>query len=133
MNNEIKYCQKCGNQLPNGCSFCPNCGTKNSTPGFEFFKQEFSGSNPQKESMREKGLVSLICGCISLIIPCFGLALSIVAWVVGKTYHKEEPFSKAGYIIGIVSTILQVLWIAVTILLIVLCALSIIQLPYIHY
>lgn len=61
--------------------------------------------------MSQKGLGSLLCALFAFVLPLIGIVLAIVAIVLGNKHRKDSDggLAKAGFIIGIIVLILQIL------------------------
>ncbi len=79
-----------------------------------------SGGQPAPPT-NQKALWSMILGIVSIVLCCSGIsvALSVPAWIMGSSAKKEiaasqggqggDGMAKAGFILGIVGTVLGVL------------------------
>lgn len=111
------FCPNCGKEVEEGVTYCPNCGHALS-----------SASKKQKEASSENGIIAVSCGVLSIILPYLNLILGILGIYFGNK-SKDSDLGRAGKITGIIGLVLSILEILVTILLFVLLALSIIELP----
>lgn len=118
------YCPNCGHEMKDDEKFCPCCGARIDN-GKVVFQRETTGA--EKERNREYGLICMICGILSLILPVLNLPLSIVALAFAKKCNPEDPFTKTGRITGIIGLILSIISYVFAIIYVVLLVLGIIS------
>lgn len=115
MNN---FCPSCGTQNEGGRAFCSNCGAQlgnvnpNQTNNVnqQFNQSASQGVDPQAESYKS---TALTMGILSIFL---GLIFSIIGLVYGSKYKKSTGNSCAGYIISMITLILQCIGIVITII-----------------
>jgi hypothetical protein len=68
---------------------------------------------PQQAGPRLLGVISLILGILSILLPYIGFVCGVVAIILARKQQRRlpEPLSKAGLITGVIGTIL---WAAIT-------------------
>ena len=116
-------CEKCGSQLNDNSRFCPNCGAP--IPGEE---QNVTPTSTYEGPMGNPGPV-LVWGILGLSFACsfflsfLGIIFSVIglkkanqfASFTGGAYSKQASIgrglSKAGLIVGIILTVLFVIYI----------------------
>jgi len=90
------FCQRCGKQIADTATFCPNCGGP------------VSGVAPPRYATASKP-VQPVSGAWYLVPFFFGIIGGIIAWAVNK--DKDPKRARNLLIFGIVWT---VLWVVVT-------------------
>lgn len=126
-----KICPKCGSIVEDNAKFCDECGellslTNESTSSqtINMYNTEYmqnSGTNiPISTEKKVLGIVSLICGMFSIVtIGCWFLPeiVAIVCGVLTKdVYGKRTKLGNAGFICGIIGTILLALVMVIALL-----------------
>ena len=94
------FCKKCGKEIENETTFCPNCGTK-------LITEEISTKSDSRDGEAIAGfvlgLVSLVFW-VTLIIPILGIYFSNK----GKKSSKAS-YAKAGKVLSILSLVLPII------------------------
>lgn len=102
------FCGKCGNQLPEGTKFCPNCGEPLSQTANEQRQIVINNTvNSQKGSALS--ICSMVCGILSIAlccISCIGVILGILAIVFGVIALLTGAGGRGMAITGIVTGII---------------------------
>ena len=107
------YCSECGAELYEGKSFCPSCGSNQSTKQ-EVKHVEIVEVSPANE---KGGYASFILGLISIYITWFclsfflpfgfmaftSLILGLIATIMGAIKCRRSSRAKTGMIFGIIS------------------------------
>ncbi len=62
----MAYCKQCGTQLPDGCSFCPSCGTKSDNGQGNFGQYQNNQQSNQNyyhvpNDIEDNKLISILC------------------------------------------------------------------------
>lgn len=141
------FCDKCGSKIEENCTFCPFCGCKveqsnsenlgenkdninieekkeENTPtnGIEILENTTNDNSinlmntvdsQSYESIEKKSIIFGILGF-------FFFPLSIVALCLGSSYKKKTNKSSSGFVLGLVSIILNVVMILIVIAIIVI-------------
>lgn len=101
------FCPKCGNQTSDDANFCSKCGNS---------IRQADQKQPSQPVYHEsgRGITVFIFGLLGIVM--LGPILGIPAWVMGHNDLKkirtgiipqsEEGLTKAGYILGIIATVL---------------------------
>jgi uncharacterized OB-fold protein len=119
---EIKcYCPKCGEEVSPTDDFCRNCGTRLTRQDTSFHPLDSNGNNytyapkaapaPTGERDHEYGVVSLILGILSFVLPFLGIGTAIGAIIVGAKFKDKDHTAFAGMIVGIVALVIQILFV----------------------
>lgn len=102
------YCVKCGKEIKDGSSFCPECGAAQPNEN----SSERSNSHTQaglKASYNILCIIGLVVSGISLLFPLIGIAgfiLSLIGFKnVKKTGGKGRELAIVGMVVGIVMII----------------------------
>lgn len=110
----MKFCEKCGNQLPDEAAFCPVCGMNfapapagNTASGPNYYTQGSYTPRPRNTP----GLVGFILGIVSLVlaaVPLVGLGAAITGLIFSlKGYKLGKPTSNTAYaVIGLILSII---------------------------
>lgn len=125
------YCSKCGVQIIEGSSFCPNCGQaiENQTTGMrgqysqpdQYFnyRQDNHYQYEQDSKMNPLALAGFIVGCVSLLINFWGivggtaLGLSIAGlFQINGGKGTGKGFAIAGIILGAIGVLFGLLVLA---------------------
>ncbi len=100
MEDSKLFCKKCGKEIENETTFCPNCGTK-------LITEEISTKSDSRDGEAIAGfvlgLVSLVLW-VTLIIPILGIYFSNK----GKKSSKAS-YAKAGKVLSILSLVLPII------------------------
>lgn len=95
----MKYCTKCGAQIPDDAKFCPSCGASVAEhPAYEENRQQVNNFPGE-----EKYSVLTILGVVFAFLSCvIGLILSILAYNEAKrTFSlKNQSLAKTGIILS---------------------------------
>ena len=125
----MKYCSNCGRELADTSAFCSECGAPQQVSQAESQKsyQEPVYQAPvyqapvyQPEpatlptSAKILGLISMICGLLSLVSCYAGFAYSIPALILANIAFKKAPGvpntkAKVGKITGIIGIVVSVI------------------------
>ncbi len=116
------HCSNCGNDIPNGSSFCPHCGSNlltnssNNQAQNSFNNQVNSNYQSNNVSNKKSGsamsIVAFICGLLSILFMCFpivSLILGIAAIVLTCFNKNRSGLGIAGMILGILGTIIAII------------------------
>ncbi|MCD8194892.1 MAG: zinc-ribbon domain-containing protein [Coprobacillus sp.] len=125
----MKYCTKCGRELPDDAKFCPRCGNPipddqnvvyvtSPTPNSSTYSGSASGRNGLALAGFICTLVSIV-GIGSILVAIVGLVLCLVARNKKDQYLEWNAFIKPGIILGIISICLFVIELIIAIVLIV--------------
>ncbi|MBQ3099817.1 MAG: zinc-ribbon domain-containing protein [Clostridia bacterium] len=110
----MKFCEKCGNQLPDEAAFCPACGMSfasapagNNASGPNYYVQGSYTPRPRNTP----GLVGFILGIVSIVlawIPLLGLGAAITGLIFSlKGYKLGKPTANTAYsVIGLILSII---------------------------
>lgn len=119
------FCNKCGTQIPDGQTVCPNCGTDNAQSagnnGYQPYaqpQQQIIVTAPVQQSNGcatagfVLSLIGLLLFSFTFIFPILGVILSIVGIVkASKVNGTGRGLAIAGLIIGIIAFIPGILFI----------------------
>ena len=115
------FCSKCGKDMPNGATFCDNCG--NSLQGEQKQPVQNTTNTYNKEVAEPKlnimAIVGFILGCVSLLINFAGIVgmVALVFSIVGLTQINNNGGKGKGFaIVGIILGAVGVIWGLVAIL-----------------
>lgn len=120
------FCSKCGNQIPDNSTFCPNCGTAFAQPQQPQYNQPQYGQPQQPQYPQQPGgyvppqapvsepgkgmaIASLVLGILSFF--CFAYiagTLGIVFGCVAKNKGYTGKMATAGIICGAVGIVLWI-------------------------
>lgn len=115
------YCSNCGEELMDGKSFCPACGSDQS---IKEVQEVAVVATPSNNSGSYGGsLASTIIGSIGLNIAYFSLIfvvvfgfmsitsfiLGVISTIFGAVNFKKSGSAKAGMIMGIVTVIISII------------------------
>mgnify|MGYP004689339431 CR=1 FL=1 len=118
------FCPKCGYEIKEEDRFCPNCGAHiidGKVADSPNAHKSYYAKAAYDEKEKENGLISLICGIASLVVPYLNLVLAIIALVFARRCNVDENnFAKAGKITGIIGLVLSILVIFLTIVWVVM-------------
>lgn len=110
-----KYCSRCGHELPEGASYCPNCGAKvdsNYTASFEsrdrssVFTDTYDQESGRNRPDQTEELLPLVFGIVSFFTG--GLLFGILA-VYFANKAPGGKYSGIGRALGILSMVLWIL------------------------
>jgi hypothetical protein len=125
-------CPECGNLLPANIHHCPACGAdideEDERPWEEWDEVRRDWESPRGGLILTLGIISIVlaplslcCSVFGLISELVGMGLGIGAWVMGRRDLKKmearlmdpsgQGTTQAGYICGIVGTIMSGLFI----------------------
>lgn len=127
----MKFCTKCGSEIPDGSKFCPNCGAPADTQqapsasgaspapaaqpaGQGTYMQETG--NPGQNSSAGHGLAigSLVCGIVGVVMwfTGYGSIISIILGIVGlvlagnaRKAGNAEGIRTAGFVLSIIALV----------------------------
>jgi len=107
-------CSKCGAELKEGDKFCGSCGADVVIENSEEKKvEEDTNTNLNVDVKKEQstctifGIVGL---CLSFFINILSLPFSIIAMVKGSKLKKVTNKTETGFVLGLIGTILSVLF-----------------------
>lgn len=108
------FCNKCGANLPDGTTFCPNCGTPlaNSGPVYPGYNPMQQPGYPAPVNQPGKGLAvaALVMGILSfLCFPVITGALGIIFGGVAKSKGYQGGMATAGIVCGAIGIALWLL------------------------
>lgn len=108
-------CLKCGSEIDDNSSFCPNCGEKIQTNNFTPFNNEQKNYYNLNNQSIGLGVASLVLGILaivsfwSIIPPVIFAVLSIVFGAIQISKKCGKAMSIAGIITSIIGIILVVI------------------------
>lgn len=136
----MSFCSNCGAELTEGTAFCPNCGAGQvrtfgadepvavaaepevlpAEPVYQEPVYQAPVYQPQTEpatlptSAKILGLISMICGLVSLVSCYVGFAYSIPALILANIASKKAPGipngkAKVGKITAIIGIVISVI------------------------
>ena len=136
----MSFCSNCGAELTEGTAFCPNCGAGQvrtfgadeqvavaaepevlpAEPVYQVPVYQAPVYQPQAEpavlptSAKILGLISMICGLLSLVSCYVGFAYSIPALILANIASKKAPGipngkAKVGKITAIIGIVISVI------------------------
>ena len=136
----MSFCSNCGAELTEGTAFCPNCGAGQvrtfgadepvavaaepevlpAEPVYQEPVYQAPVYQPQAEpavlptSAKILGLISMICGLVSLVSCYVGFAYSIPALILANIASKKAPGipngkAKVGKITAIIGIVISVI------------------------
>lgn len=129
-------CDKCGSKIEENCTFCPYCGCKIEQVKNENTNEENINNteeikvNENNNNINNINLMSAVDtqsyesiekkSIIFGILGFFFFPLSIVALCLGSSYKKKTNKSSSGFVLGLVSIILNVVMILIVTAIIVI-------------
>lgn len=127
------FCPNCGHEMKDDEKYCSNCGAhveNGKAVNRNNVYTSYNAGRAMNEKEKEYGLVAMICGIASLVIPYVNIILAVVALIfAGRCQVDSNNFAKIGKITAIIGLILSIITILVTILWIVLLAVGLIKGP----
>lgn len=125
------FCPNCGHEMKDDEKYCSNCGA-HIVDGKAVNKADaytaYNASRAVNEKEKETGLISMICGIASLVVPYINLILAIIALIfAGRCNVDSNNFAKIGKITAIIGLVLSILIILFTILWVVLVVAGVIR------
>lgn len=102
----MRYCKYCGKEIADEAVICLNCGCEVKPIKMPYANNTVNSDVPQ-ENDNSMALWSMVCGIASFFIGWF--ALGITAIVLSNLSKKDTgercPMATAGFICGIISTV----------------------------
>lgn len=99
----MRYCKYCGKEVADKAVICLNCGCEIKT------RINYSEDmNIQQSGDDSIALWSMICGLVSFFIGWFALGITaiVLANISKKDSGVRNPMATAGFICGIISTVI---------------------------
>lgn len=118
--DDLKTCPACGKHVHRDSTRCSHCGERFAGRDRESIRQR----GPRRDSEPDRGTLVLTLGILSLVsmgvcafFPLIGAVLGLIAWIMGQTDLRKmrkgdmdpngQSMTQAGWICGIVGTILN--------------------------
>jgi len=87
------FCEKCGNQIPDGSAFCVKCGAKNESSQ----PSSVNVANNGEKAKNGDSVAALVFGILGMInLMGFGIVFDIVAITLGVRGLKKADESGVG-------------------------------------
>lgn len=123
MNDQVKFCYRCGANLPEGAVFCPECGS--SIDGSEPTRTEYTAQPVNSGSRNTLGAVptlTLIYGILAIIGAVFTILMGMSIDTIlnmARDLYEEGAISESDYntIITLFQTFTKIVFTAVGIIL----------------
>lgn len=118
------YCYNCGKELENGTTICPECGatqpeSKKTNTADPYDYEPLNNDNPEIDSYNILCVIGMVISCVSFVFRLHGLTavVGIIVSVLGlldypKKNEKGKGFAIAGIIIGAVSLLFSIIFVA---------------------
>ncbi len=92
---ENMFCKRCGKQIPDGSTTCPQCGT--------YLASTISAYRG------ESNTIALIGFIFSFFIPLVGLICSIIGYKKSNYTYDRRELAIAGIVISVLSIVLTII------------------------
>lgn len=101
------FCNKCGANLPDGTTFCPNCGTPMQNGYQQNGYQQNGYQQPVSQPGKGLAIAAMILGIISFFcFPAITGALGIIFGAVAKSKGYRGGMATAGIVCGVIGIVL---------------------------
>jgi len=101
------FCNKCGANLPDGTTFCPNCGAPMQNGYQQNGYQQNGYQQPVSQPGKGLAIAAMILGIISFFcFPAITGALGIIFGAVAKSKGYRGGMATAGIVCGVIGIVL---------------------------
>lgn len=101
------FCNKCGANLPDGTTFCPNCGAPMQNGYQQNGYQQNGYQQPVSQPGKGLAIAGMILGIISFFcFPAITGALGIIFGAVAKSKGYRGGMATAGIVCGVIGIVL---------------------------